>query len=162
MRLRKEINDYIFYKLVCKSDNVDLEYIGSTINWKERNSTHKSKCNNPKHKSHNQKKYQVIREYGGWDNWRMLEIGRREQLTLTEARLIEEEYRQENQSKLNSRRCFLTDEGKKEYYETHKKQIAEYYNIHHEEILEYQKNYYEANKEEVKRKRRERYAKSKK
>jgi hypothetical protein len=149
--VRNIIADYYFYKLVCIDDDVELEYIGSTSNWKQRNRLHKSKCNNPNDKAYNTKKYQIIRANGGWDNWRMLEIGRREKLTLREAELIEEEYRQEHRAKLNMVRCFLTDEAKradnkisaKKYYETHKDQIAEK-----------QKEYNETHKDQIAEKRK--------
>jgi hypothetical protein len=143
--VRKTIADYYFYKLICIDDNVELEYIGSTTNWKQRNSHHKSACNNPDNKDHNNKKYQIIRANGGWNNWRMLEIGRKEQLTLREAQLIEEEYRQTHRAKLNSRKCYATQEGyQKEYRETHREELAEYH-----------KDYYNKKKDEINEKRKE-------
>jgi len=158
--VRKTIADYYFYKLICIDDNVELEYVGSTTNWKGRSSSHKSSCNNPNDKDYNSKKYKIIREYGGWNNWRMLELGRREQLSLREAQLIEEDYRREHRAKLNTNRCHTTDEEKKEqkkendqkYYETHTEEILqyqrEYRNTHKDQIAEYQKEYRETHKEE--------------
>ena len=49
---KKVINDYIFYKIVCLDNNVELCYVGSTANWKERQRLHKNDCNNE-----NSKKY---------------------------------------------------------------------------------------------------------
>ena len=78
------INDYVFYKLVCLTHDVEL-FVGSTCNWRGRKSKHKCEWNNPACKEYNTKKYQVIRENGGWDNFKMIQIGIREQLTLRQA-----------------------------------------------------------------------------
>ena len=58
-----------------KDDN-ELEniYIGSTCNFKVRKHSHKSACNNPNNNAYNNKKYQYIRENGGWDDWIMRPI----------------------------------------------------------------------------------------
>ena len=72
---KKLINDYIFYKIVCITDDIDLCYVGSTANWKERQREHKSRCNNENDKSYNNKKYQIIRANGGWENFKMIQLG---------------------------------------------------------------------------------------
>ena len=63
------------YKLVHK-DDVDNEniYIGSTTDFRNRKHRHKYNCNSVKHKESEVKKYQYIRDNGGWDNWVMVEI----------------------------------------------------------------------------------------
>ena len=98
---KKLINDYIFYKIVCITDDIDLCYVGSTANWKERQREHKSRCNNENDKSYNNKKYQIIRANGGWENFKMIQLGTREQLTKREAEQIEEQYRQELKANMN-------------------------------------------------------------
>jgi len=113
---RPAINDYIFYKIVNVNADVDLCYVGSTANWKHRMYAHKHTCNNPNALRHNLKLYKTIREHGGWDEFKMVEIGRAEQLTLTEAHQKEEEYRVELQANMNSQKCFIdTKEVKKQY-----------------------------------------------
>jgi hypothetical protein len=63
---KKVINDYVFYKIISISDDIDLCYVGSTANWKERQRQHKSICNNENSKLYNSKIYKTIRENGGW------------------------------------------------------------------------------------------------
>lgn len=159
---RKEINNYIFYKIVCLDNSVDLCYVGSTANWKARNHNHKSKCNNENSKAYNNKIYEIIRANGGWENFKMIQLGTREQLTKREAEQIEEEYRVELKANMNTRRCFLTEEQIKEYnkqqrqkwYEENKDKIKEhqqkYYEENKDKILEYHQKYHEKNKTKIK------------
>ena len=140
---RSAISDYIFYKFTCLDKSVDLRYVGSTADWKQRKRSHKSDCNNENSKSYNTKVYKLIRENGGWENFKMIEIGKQEQLTLREAEFIEEQYRVELNADMNDRRCFLTEEQKKE--ET-KERCKEWYKNNPEHIKEWREN----NKEHIK------------
>ena len=110
----KKINDYVFYKIVCLDDSCNLCYVGSTANFNKRRQRHKFNCTNEKSNNHNNKVYKTIRENSGWDNFKMIEIGKAEQLTKREAEQIEEEYRQELRANLNSHRCYRTEEEKRE------------------------------------------------
>ncbi len=103
---RPAFNDYIFYKIVNVNGDCDLCYVGSTANWKHRRRSHKYTCNNPNRKGHNLKLYKSIREHGGRDEFKMVEIGRGEQLTLTQAHQKEEEYRVELEANMNTFMCF--------------------------------------------------------
>jgi len=168
---RPKINDYIFYKIVNVNGDVDLCYVGSTANWKHRASRHKSDCHYENSKIHNCKLYKTIREYGGWDEFKMVEIGRAEQLTKRQAEQKEEEYRIQLNAELNSQRCFRTKEQKKEYKKEYNK---EYYadndnklkkyqkeyradNANKDKIKEYIKQYYIENKDEINKKRNEKF-----
>ena len=111
---RFAISDYIFYKFACLDSSVELCYVGSTANWKQRKQRHKSDCNNENGKSYNLKVYTLIRANGGWDNFKMIEIGKQEQITLRQAEFIEEQYRVELNADMNGRRCFTTEEERKE------------------------------------------------
>ena len=111
---KKVINDYIFYKIICISDDINLCYVGSTANWKERQRQHKKNCYNENVKAYNYKIYKTIRENGGWGNFKMIEIGKKEQLTKRQAEQVEENYRQELKANMNMRRCFTTEEQKQE------------------------------------------------
>ena len=111
---RKLINNYTFYKIVCLDNAVDLSYVGSTADFNKRKSSHKSNCNNEKTPAHNYKVYKTIRDNGGWSNFKIIEIGKQDQLTLREAEQIEEQYRLELNADMNDRRCFLTEEEKQE------------------------------------------------
>ena len=46
--------------------NDKLIYIGSTTNFKQRKSAHKTCCNNEKGRKYNLKLYRMIRENGGF------------------------------------------------------------------------------------------------
>ena len=158
---KKVITDYTFYKIVCLDNSVDLCYVGSTADFNKRRSTHKCDCYNENIKAYNTKIYKTIRENGGWDNFKMIEIGKKEQLTKRQAEQVEEEYRQELKANMNGRRCFTTEEQKeqqkkdcdKKRYEKNKDKILEqkhnYYENNKDKILVYYHNYYEDNKNKI-------------
>jgi len=169
---KKEINDYIFYKIVCLDDSVKLCYVGSTANWKARNHAHKNTCNNENSKQYNYKIYKTIRENGGWSNFKMIEIGKKDQLTKRQAEQIEELYRVELKANMNTQRCFLTDEQKreqireyhKEYYQANQEKYKEYNKhnknyrlVNKENKKEYDKEYRLANREKIKEHHQEYY-----
>ena len=81
----------IIYKLVHNEDydNANI-YIGSTTDFVKRKNSHKTSCNNEKHKEYNNKKYQYIRENGGWEEWNMIEIEKHNCNDGNEARAREE------------------------------------------------------------------------
>ncbi len=107
---RPAINDYIFYKIVNVNGDCDLCYVGSTANFKQRKIHHKMTCNNEKVKNYNCKLYQTIREQGGWNEFKIIEIGKAEQITLTEAHKLEEGYRVELKANMNMMKCFRSNE----------------------------------------------------
>jgi len=146
----------LIYKWVC--DDCDDIYIGSTINFTRRKQTHKKGCNNPEDKHHHYKVYQKMREYGGFGNWKMIQIETYPCKSKRELESREEYWRKELKATLNSNSCFLTPldkkEYKKQYYEANKEERKEYYKQyskqHYASQKEVQKQYYEANKEEKK------------
>ena len=166
---RKLINDYSFYKIVNINGDIDLCYVGSTANFKERVKSHRQACNNDARKEHHLKVYKTIRENGGWCEFKMIPIGTAEQLTLTQAHIIEERYRVELKAELNSQKCFTTPEEikerVKEYGKKNKEQIAsqskEYYEENKEKIKERVKEYGKKNKEKIIEKGKEYYEKKK-
>ena len=148
--MRSTINDYFFYKIVNINGDCDnLCYVGSTANWSRRLNCHKNNCSNEDGKAYNYKVYQTIRANGGWCEFKMIEIGRAEQLTHRQACAIEETYRIALKADLNSNRCFATSETRKEdrkqYNIDNAEQIKEQhkqYNIDNaEKIREQQKQY---------------------
>ncbi len=58
----------IIYKISCKDPTITDIYVGHTINFIKRKSTHKNSCNNVNNSS---RLYTFIREHGGWYNWTM-------------------------------------------------------------------------------------------
>jgi len=149
---KKVINDYIFYKIVCISDDIDLCYVGSTANWKERQRKHKNTCYNENTKEYNSKKYQIIRENGGWCNFKMVQLGTREQLTKREAEQIEEEYRQELKANMNGKRCYIAEEQKQEQDKAYDKK---YRDANRYKLNEKAQKYREANRDKINKKQNE-------
>ena len=142
MPTRKLINDYTFYKIVNINGDIELCYVGSTVNMKERVRTHRNVCNNKNNKRFNNKLYTTIREHGGWCEFKMIEIGTAQQLTKRQAEKIEEEYRVKLNAKLNSHKCFNTPEQTKQ-------QDYEYREKNKEKIAVEQKEYREKNKQVI-------------
>ena len=64
----------VIYKITCNDTSVTDMYIGYTTNIIDRIKVHSRVSRNPKNKSHNQKTYRTIREYGGWNNWKVVII----------------------------------------------------------------------------------------
>jgi hypothetical protein len=148
----------LIYKLVHKDDYDNSNvYIGSTTDFTRRKNEHKCRCNNEKHKSYNDKKYQYIRGNGGWDEWDMVLVERHNCNDGNDARSREEYWRSHFNAKLNIRRAHTTEEEKleqhKEYYELNKdkklEQMKEYYEQHKGQAKEYYKEYYEQHKDEI-------------
>jgi len=135
---------YYIYKICC-DDCPDFVYVGSTKAFRQRKSSHKHDCYNENSKNYNNKLYTTIRKNGGWDNWRMVLIEDCGEISFTQSRIREEENRVKLNGNLNSRKCYTTEEEKKE---RHNKQSNKSYHNN----KEYYKEYYENNKEMVKEK----------
>ena len=141
----------IIYKLVHKEDydNANI-YIGSTTDFIRRKNNHKNCCHNEKQKGHNEKKYQYIRDNGGWESFNMIEVEKFPCNDGNEARAREEYWRCHFNSKLNSRKAYITDvekiDYKKQFYLDNKdnilKQKKQYYEANKQKKLEYMKQYY--------------------
>jgi predicted GIY-YIG superfamily endonuclease len=134
----------IIYKLVHNEDydNANI-YIGSTTDFIKRKNHHKNNCNSEKSKDYNVKKYQYIRDNGGWNEWNMIEIEKYPECNDgNEARAKEEYWKCHFNSQLNSRRAYITDEERKE-------QKKEYHENNKDKILKQQKERYEQNKGKI-------------
>ena len=103
--------NYIIYKIVC-DDLPDFIYVGSTSDFNYRKRKHKEVCNRETSKHYHIKLYTTIKDNGGWENWRMIEISKRPNVTKREAEAIEEEYRVELKANLNERRAFIHEDDK--------------------------------------------------
>tara|TARA_R110001592_G_scaffold343358_1_gene633792 strand:+ start:1215 stop:1733 length:519 start_codon:yes stop_codon:yes gene_type:complete len=133
---------YCIYKICC-NDLPEYIYVGSTKVFRQRKSHHKQKSI----KGNTEKLYTTIRENGGWDNWRMVIIEECGEISLTQARIREEENRIKLKANLNMKKCHLTEEKikehKKQYYEANKE-------ANKENKKEQNKQYRETNKEKIK------------
>jgi homoserine trans-succinylase len=54
--------------------NESLIYVGNTTNFKQRKARHKNICNNETNKKFNLKLYTMMRENGGFEMFKMIEV----------------------------------------------------------------------------------------
>ena len=134
--------EYIYYKIICKDENIKDCYVGKTKNFKKRFLKHKSDCYNENHKCYNLNLYKFIRENGGINNWNFIEIETNKYNHNKDSAIRERQLIEELNANLN---IVIPSRTKKEYYENNKKIINEYQK-------EYQKEWYEKNKEIMKEK----------
>jgi len=97
-----DYSNTIFYKIRCKNPDVKDVYIGHTINFVERKRAHKHSCTYENNSNYNCKVYNVIRQYGGWDSWKMEIIAFHECEDQYAARKLEQKYFEEHNATLNS------------------------------------------------------------
>ena len=146
-------------------ENESLVYVGHTTNFNKRKARHKINCNNENDKKFNFKLYQMIRDNGGFDMFKMVEVEIYPCKDKREAERRENEIMKELKASMNTYKSFTTDEERKEYHkdyhkeyrETNKEYIKEQKNEYNKEyrdnnkekIQEYKKDYYETNKEKI-------------
>ena len=150
---------------IYKIEHVDddtLVYVGHTTNFDKRKTAHKYYCKKDNNKHYNLKVYQMIRQNGGWDAFKMLEVEKYPCADKREAERRENEVMKELKASMNMRKSFRTQdeitEYKKEYdtnyYESNKHKIQEYNKeyseVHKPKKQEYNKEYYELHKEKKK------------
>jgi len=148
---------YIIYK-ICNDEYPEYIYIGSTCNFIRRKCEHKIRCKN----SH-LKVYQIIRENGGWENWRMIPIEECGNITKTQAHIREEQLRADHFGNLNVYKAYRSkediNETQKEYREKNKeiinKKNKDYKEKNKEIINKKNKDYKEKNKEKINEKNKE-------
>lgn len=136
----------LIYKWVC--DDCDEVYVGSTTNFTRRKNAHKTVCNNEKAEKHHLKIYQTMREYGGFDNWRMIQIETYPCESKRELQAREEDVRKELNAKLNQIRAFLREEERKV-------NLLKYQETNQEHILEKHRQWYANNRDKIKARQRE-------
>jgi len=146
----------IIYKLCCLDHKISDIYIGHTTNFIKRKNQHKISINNEKN---NFRVYTFIREHGGWENWKMIQIEEINCNNKREAEAVEHEWIEQLGATLNSvmphAMCKEQPEiYKHNWYEEKKDYILEkakdYYEENKEKKLEYQKEYAENNQEKIK------------
>jgi len=154
----------IIYKIVHKEDydNVNI-YVGSTTNFKTRKNSHKSRTNKIGNAQYNFKKYQYIRDNGGWDMFDMIEIEKYPCNDKNEAESRERYWIEFYKSTLN---CNIPTRSQKEYININKEKIAEkakiYCEKNKEKINEKSKIHYEKNKVKISERMKEYNKKNKK
>jgi len=95
-----DYSNTIFYKICCNDPIVKELYIGHTTNFVQRQIAHKQCCINSTIGTC--KLYKVIRDNGGWNNWKMKIIAFHECDDLFSAKKHEQYYFEEYKATLNS------------------------------------------------------------
>ena len=96
-------------------ENESLVYVGHTTNFSKRKGSHKSICKNENNKNYNLKVYQMIRDNGGFDMFKMIEVEKYPCKDKREAERREYEVMKELKANMNAIKSFLTEEERKEY-----------------------------------------------
>jgi len=150
-----ENNNVMFgkvYKLTCKDETVNDCYIGSTINLISRLAKHKNNCVNKNSKKHHLKIYQIIRENGGWHNWKCDVLDELENPTRTQLISLERQYYEDNieNATMNTSYCGRTKkEANTAWWNKNPNYMREYREKHPEKIKEYNDNYYFSNRQKI-------------
>ena len=161
---RKEIdyNQTIIYKIICKDLRVKELYVGHTTDFIRRKNNHKKNSTNEKSRDFNYNVYVMIRKYGGWENWDMIEIEKFPCLDGNEARARERHFYDTLSPTLNSivpNRDMI--EWRQQNKENIKIQRHSHYIENKEKILEKDKIYRTINAEKVKERRSQYYKENK-
>jgi len=101
-QIKIDYSSTLFYMIFCKDTTIDDLYIGHTTNFVQRKQSHKQSCSNTKNTNYKCKLYNVIRDNGGWDNWKMQIIAFHECDDLISAKKYEQQYFEEYKATLNS------------------------------------------------------------
>jgi hypothetical protein len=112
--MKKLLNKYYFYNLICKDSNVKFIYVGSTHNLSARKMSHKKRCCDSSDEYYNLNVYKTIRQHGGWENWTFTIIDTLDNLTEDQSKEKEQEFidKLQEEYKLNMRNAFRTEEVK--------------------------------------------------
>ena len=121
-KLPMDYSKTIIYKIE-HVDNDNLVYVGHTTNWDKRKWHHKSDCNNENSNKHNYKLYKMIRENGGFEMFRIIEVERYPCKDKREAEKRECEVMKELKAVMNTYKSYITG-TKKEYQKEYKKNTA--------------------------------------
>ena len=97
-----DYSNTIIYKITCNDVNNKEVYVGHTTNFVQRKHAHKQGCINENSANYKCKLYEVIRNNGGWNNWKMEIINFFNCNDHYEARVKEQEYFVSLNATLNS------------------------------------------------------------
>ena len=103
-----DYSNTIIYKITCNDESISDVYVGHTTNFIQRKHAHKMSCTNVKSSNYKCRLYNVIRNNGGWDNWKMEIIHFFNCKDQYEARIKEQEYFVLLKATLNSIEPFPT------------------------------------------------------
>lgn len=174
----KDYSKSVVYKITCKNESVSFTYVGSTSNWRQRYSQHKSDCNNVKSPRHTLQLYDFMRNNGGWDNFVMIlvqelccankrELDKREQYwkDIYVDSIGKNSYGQSLTPRKPFNRAFLSPEQHKEannkYYQAKKEEIKKQKRDEYAKDKSFKQMYYQLHKEQILLKAKEAYANKK-
>jgi len=123
-----DYSNTIIYK-IQHEDNDKLVYVGSTTDFIRRKYFHKYCCNHSNSKAYNRKVYKMIRDNGGLECFKLLEIKKYPCNDSREAASEEENFRQKLKPSMNSNIAYseLTpQEQTKEWKQNHPEKNREY------------------------------------
>jgi len=123
----------------------DLLYVGHTTNFTKRKNNHKSKCTKPDNSKYNLKIYQMIRDNGGWDMFKMIEIKKFPCNDDREACTEEDKLMRAMKATMNSISAIFDDEKL-----TLNRRRSDQKRSNTAERIEFRKSYYEENKDKIK------------
>lgn len=168
MELEKKQRDYsksIIYKISCKDLTISFTYIGSTSNFYNRKALHKSDYYNVSSPRYKLPIYEFMRNNGDFNNFVIVLI---EEFCCENKRQLEqrEQYWKEIYGdNIGKRSAFLSPEKKielnKQYYEEHKEEIKKQKRDEYAKDKSSKKKYYEDHKEQILLKAKEKYASKK-
>jgi hypothetical protein len=173
----------IIYKIE-HLENPELLYVGSSTNFIKRKQQHKLNCHNETGFHYNIRVYKMIRDNGGWDQFKIIIIKEYPCNNKIELLIEEDRIMKELKASLNSQSAYTSSEDRilqkkeldkqyrinnieklkqydKEYYKDHEKKYKEYREIHKEKHNEYNKQWYENNKEQSKEHSKKQYQNNK-
>ncbi len=101
--VKLDYSNTIVYKIYCKNPEIKQVYIGHTVNFINRMTSHKTCCNS----NSNKKLYQFMRNNGGWDNWEMDEIAKYNCKNKCEALAYEQYHYEQFADTLNVKRTVV-------------------------------------------------------
>ena len=122
-------------------ENDTLIYVGHTTNFKQRKADHKKNCNNESNKTFNLKLYSMIRENGGFEMFKMIEVEKYPCNDRREAEKREDELMKELKATMNKIKSFRTEEDKIKYKEEYNKKTKEQRKQNNEDSKEKLKQY---------------------
>ena len=136
IKINYETTEVSFYRFVCNDPEIKSSYVGHTTNFRERKTSHKVACNNEHNRDYHIKIYQIIRDNGGWDNWRMIEIEKRLVKDKREAERIEQEWIEKMEADMNSHKAFNVETAKEIMHQYYIKNVDKYKEQHHQYYIE--------------------------
>ena len=128
------------------NDNESLVYVGHTTNFEKRKTHHKYYCKKENDTHYNLKVYQMIRQNGDWEMFKMIEVQKYPCADRREAERRENEVMKELRASMNTKKSFRTQDELTEY---RKEYGTNYREVHKEKKQQQMKEYYESNKTKI-------------